>query len=61
MKAAADVNQAAKNGPTPLIASVTYRSKDCEEMIEDAEEIYSAGFRPTRPVCEYTHSPQELM
>ena len=42
--AGADVNQEAKNGPTPLIASVANRPKDCEEMVEDAGEIYIEAF-----------------
>ena len=44
VKAGTDVNQAAKNGPTPFIASVANRPKDCEEMIEDAGVIYTPVF-----------------
>ena len=44
VKAGADVNQAAKNGLTPLIASVANKPKDCEEMIEDAGEIFTPVF-----------------
>ena len=44
VKAGADVNQAAKNGLTPLIASVASKPEDCEEMIEDAGVIYTPVF-----------------